>query len=447
MKYRETITFVVVLIVCLINAGTIFADDATRRPVVSQSSMSPSQRVSLGWVEAPDDPGNQLLQIEHLAARQRGLISLSPIQPLRDGFRTLSDKIYETVHLRLGLSFHTVGQYATNNVQGSPRHGAVSDFDILGTWELFNRGTPTQGEVFFKVEGRWKYGPIGPQDIGFVSLATSGGTANSFSPYYPAFLVRDLYYRMGSVEAGWVFRAGKITPDGMLLTNRHINMNTTFLPNSSTGIFTSAYPDSGFGAAGALYFGDKIYIAGLVSDANADRFTFGDPGEGKFYKAAELGFKLFPRTSGASYSKIMVFHTDGTSSGNAINGNTGRPGWGFGGRFSQELSADGKTILIGSYGRSFNKTAVYDQQASVHLLRYQPFGRFSFEDDVIGAAFNWMDSSVAGSRQEYSFDTFYRFPLFPDLDTTFAYQYVIDPAFTRAFDNAHVFSLRMTTSF
>ena len=44
-------------------------------------------------------------------------------------------------------------------------------------------------------------------------------------------------------------------------------------------------------------------------------------------------------------------------------------------------------------------------------------------------------------------EALYRFPLLPDVDTTIAYQAVLDPAFHSVFDCTSVFSLRLTTSF
>jgi hypothetical protein len=68
-------------------------------------------------------------------------------------------------------------------------------------------------------------------------------------------------------------------------------------------------------------------------------------------------------------------------------------------------------------------------------------------DDVVGTAFNWIDSSVEGSRDEYNWETFYRFPLTPDVDATLSYQAVFDPAFETSFDFSSVYSLRLATSF
>jgi len=403
--------------------------------------------ISTGWVEGDQDVPNELKAIDGFGQRRKGVIGVSPIQPLRDAMTAFNDLIYGAINMRLGVSFHTLGQFTTDHISGTPDAGGASDLDVVGTWEIFNRGTPTQGEIFFGVEGRWDYGNIGPQTLGFVSVGTAGGTGNTFSRYDPAFILRNIYYRMGGPEAGWTFRLGKITTDAMLLTNRHISPNATFLSNASTGVFAAGFADSGLGATAAYYFGDQGYIAGVIADANGDRFTFGDISEGDFYKGIELGWKIRPRTDKASYSKLLFWQTDGTSDGSPINANTGRNGWGIATVISQELSADGNTVFVGRYGHSFNRAAIFDNQLGLSFLQYQPFAERSFDDDVIGATFNWIDSSTRGTRQEYSVEAFYRFPFLPDVDTTLAYQAVIDPAATREFDSAHVFSLRITTAF
>ena len=377
---------------------------------------------------------------------QKGLIPFSLVQPFRNGFTNFKDAVYDTTHLKLGLSFHHLFQGASNVVPGTSDAGTATDMDFVGTWELFNRGTPTQGELGFGVEGRWDYRTIGPQNLGFVSLATAGGTANTFSAYNPNFILRNLYYRQGSPEAGWVFRLGKITTDAMLLTNRHITPNTTFLPNAGTGVFAAGFADSGGGIGAARYFNDNLYVGGVIADANGSRFDwFERLNKGDFYKGVEVGLKIAPKTDQASFSKFLLWQTDGTFDGTPINANTGSDGWGFAFVLDHELTADGRVVAVGRYGRSFDGAAIYDQQAGVHLLFYQPTGRF--KNDVIGTAFNWVDSSAPGTRHEYNWETFYRFPLLPDVDATLSYQAVFDPAFTRTLNFSSVFSLRLTTSF
>jgi hypothetical protein len=413
----------------------------------SGASNAVNQRVAPGFGNGYNDPGTVLQRIHIRAKPQKGLIPYSAIQPVRNGFTNFKDAVYDTTHLKLGLSFHHLFQGASDVLPGFDDYGIATDMDFVGTWELFNRGTPTQGEVGFGVEARWEYDTgTGPQNLGFVNMATSGGTANTFSTYNPNFILRNLYYRQGSPEAGWVFRLGKITTDAMLLTNRHITPNTTFLPNAGTGVFAAGFADSGGGIGAARYFNDNFYVGGVIADANGNRFDwFEDLGKGDFYKGVEVGLKIAPKTDQASFSKFLLWHTDGTWDGKPINANTGADGWGFAFVLEQELTADGRVVAVGRYGRSFDGAAIYDQQAGAHLLFYKPTGRF--DNDVIGTAFNWVDSTFAGTRDEYNWETFYRFPLFPDVDATLSYQAVFDPAFTRTFDFSSVYSLRLTTSF
>ena len=419
--------------------GEAFAQGA---PAETTSVAPPG---ATGFGSSRQDPKNILKDIETRATHKIGLIPFSPLQPFRDRFKDFNDSLYRRAGMKLGLSFHHLFQGASNVLPGTADSGTATDTDITGSWELFRRGQPTMGELMFSVEGRWDYDTVGPQDIGFGSVATAGGTANTFSAYDPSFILRNLFYRQGGEEAGWVYRLGKITTDALFLTNRHISPNATFLPNAGTGVFAAGYADSGLGVAGAWYLNDRIYIGGGVADSNGDRFNWGDIGAGQFYKGVELGVKINPLTEKASFSKLLFWHTDGTKDRQPINANTGESGWGFAMVAEQELTYDGRLVLIGRYGRSFEGAAIYDQQAGLHLVYYDPFGRF--KNDAIGTAFNWVDSTFENTRDEYNWETFYRFPLLPDVDTTLSYQAVFDPAFTTDFDFSSVYSLRMTTSF
>jgi hypothetical protein len=83
----------------------------------------------------------------------------------------------------------------------------------------------------------------------------------------------------------------------------------------------------------------------------------------------------------------------------------------------------------------------------VHFLLNEPRIFSRFKSDAIGTAFNWAKLPVPGTRDEYHFEVFYRFPLFPKVDTSFSYQSVFNPALTRDIDHASVFSLRLRTVF
>jgi hypothetical protein len=117
------------------------------------------------------------------------------------------------------------------------------------------------------------------------------------------------------------------------------------------------------------------------------------------------------------------------------------------GKFEQELTADGRAIGILRYGKSFDDSALYEQLASTHFLFYDPPGPSQIQNDLIGAAFTWAKAKASGARNEGNLEVFYRFPIFPHVDTTLSYQSVFNPAFDRDNDHASVYSLRIRTSF
>jgi hypothetical protein len=205
-------------------------------------------------------------------------------------------------------------------------------------------------------------------------------------------------------------------------------------------------PDSGLGWVGGWFINDRVNLAGLVSDANADRFNFGELDEGDLFSAVELQVKVLPLTEKAGYSKVTLWHNDGTKFGNAINGSTGKEGWGVFIKHEQELTCDGRAIAIARWGRSYKESALYEQQAAGHLLLYDPFNSGKFKDDLFagdlfGVAYNWVQPTGV-DRDESNVELFYRFPLFPELDMTLSYQAIINPALDPNNDFGAAFSLR-----
>ena len=259
--------------------------------------------------------------------------------------------------------------------------------------------------------------------------------------------MRNFYWEQGSQKAGWAFRAGKITPDSILATSRHISPVTTFLPNGGTGLFSSGYPDSGLGVVAVGYPSDRFRILGLVSDANANRYDLGDISAGDYYKALELGVKIAPRSKKAGFSKFTVWHNDGTKDGKPINASTGQEGWGMTVKLEHEFTDDGQKVGIFRWGKSEDGTSLYNEQVGLHFLFYNPDALDGLQNDLIGVAANWAEASATGARDEYNAEVFYRFPFFTGLDTTVSYQYVKHPANTREIDHASVFSFRLRAVF
>jgi hypothetical protein len=320
------------------------------------------------------------------------------------------------------------------------------------TWDGFNKGAPNRAEVTMGLEGRWDYSTTDIFTLGANGLGSLGFTANPFNEYVPTFIVRNLFWRQGSREAGWMYRVGKVTPDAMLGTSRHINPLGTFLPIIGTGGFCMALPDSGIGLFAGRFVNDRVNLLGVFTDANANRFTIGDPGAGDFFKALELQVKIAPLTPKAGYTKFTFWHNDGTKDGAAINGSTGLEGWGLYIKHEQELTLDGRAIAICRWGHSYKASALYEEQLGAHLVLYDPFnsGKFQqdlFEADLFGMAYNWVQPNVEGAGDESNVEFFYRFPLFPEADATISYQAVIGPSQAPELDVGSAVSFRLRSTF
>jgi porin len=439
-----------VLLVCILASLTVTvqaAPESVTSSTPQDETIVKSSTQQEGNISKPSEPSALLPQINKRGAQKDSVFVSSPLGSLHESTSKSKEDLYDATGLKLGFALTHLFQAISNSVPNEKKRGMATTSDMVASWDLMNKGKPTIGKLVTHVQARWDWGSTGPEDLGFTSLAGSIGTADTFSKYVPAAILRNMYWRHGSSEAGWVYQVGKITPDGILASSTHLASETTFLPGGGTGPFAIALPDSGLGASVAWFINDRVTLGALVSDANADRFDFGDISEGDLFKAVELHVKLAPKTEKAGYSKITLWHTDGTKDGNLVNASAGPSGWGYYLKHEQELSTDGRAIGILRYGKSYDDSAFYDEQAGVHFLLYDPGFMSRLNNDVIGVALNWASTPFAGSRDEFNAELFYRFPLYPHVDTTFSYQWVKNPALTRELDQASVFSLRFRTTF
>ena len=403
--------------------------------------------ISSGILVNDLDPPNQLEYIKERRTQKASLFRASPLEKSRDRNSRWKDSLHSKTGIQLGISFSTMFQGLSKALPGEDNGGVASTFDFIVGWDLINRGKPNQGKVFFQIEGRWDYGTTGPMDLGPSSIGSLGFTANTYAGYEPTFLpFRNFYWQQGSKEAGWVYRAGRISVDQTFSTSRHISPKTTFAPISGTGPFAIGLSDTGWGISGAWYFSDRVSLIGAVADANGNRQDLGDIAAGDFFSAIELAVKIAPQTSKAGYSRLTLWHTDGTKDGQAINGQTGPEGWGFFLKHEQELSADGRMVGLLRYGQSFKGSAMFEKLAAAHWLLYDPHLIGRVENDLVGVAVNWVNPTN-GARGETNVEAFYRFPFFNMVDTTLSYQAIFNPALDLGIDFVSVYSFRITTSF
>ena len=404
-----------------------------------------------GIANAPEDLANKLEEPEQRRKQRDSLFDYTLFDSGRTAFQESTKSLYEKTSIQLGINSNNLYQHVDDVAPGTDKDGVSSDLDVIARWELTNKGTATMGQIFTHVEGRWDYGTTPPSDIGDQNLRSLIRTADPFNSYTPTFLIRNMYWQQGSRSAGWTYRLGKITSDQTLGTSSHLNPFLTFLPSGSVGS-NAAHPDSGPGAVGIKYFDDaRWYVLGLISDANGDRedMDFGDIDEGDFFKSVELGYKIFPQTDQAGYSKLTIGHTDGATDGKPNNVALGPSGWSVAGKYEQELSADGRMIGILKYGKTYNDSGLFEELASGHFLLYDPDlpGVRKIKNDVVGVSLVWAKAPIPGTREETNLEIFYRLPVFRQLDVSFSYMSFWNVARNPDIDQANVYSVRLRTTF
>jgi hypothetical protein len=395
----------------------------------------------------PEDPSALALEIEHRISQKDSFFKVSPLKPFHDVIDAARKRLYEKTHFKVGATFAHLFQGLSESLPDTDQWGTATTVGIVGTWGLVHWGKPTQGNLFFKVEGRWNYGTTGPQSLGALGLGSLANTGNTYDAYVPAFILRNFYWEQGSEKAGWAYRIGKMSPDAMFGSSRHLTPVTTFLSFAATGAFSMALPDSGLGIAGAWYPTERIRIIGAVTDANGLRFDWGDISEGDFFSAIEFGAILWPKTDKAGYSKLALWHTDGTSDGQPVNGSRGPSGYGFFVLHEHELSQSGNTVLVLKYGYAANDSAYFRHQAGAALMFYAPtLLPGGIDNDLFAISLVWMDPTAA-PRNEVALEIFYRFPLFPGVDTTLHYHGVFHPSLDPDNDYGTAISLRIRWTF
>ena len=150
-------------------------------PAIANAEGSASSNSDAGSAitSDPDDPENAMDGIDERNAQRDSLFGVSPLQSWHDAAQRSKDKIYKASHFKPGLMINHLFQGLSKALPDNDKAGTATNMDIVGTWELTKRGKPNRGNLYFKIQGRWDYGTTGPQNLGFVSLASQIVTANN----------------------------------------------------------------------------------------------------------------------------------------------------------------------------------------------------------------------------------------------------------------------------
>ena len=122
-----------------------------------------------GMTSDPLDPVVELhrIQARRTISETRGsLFRTSPLTPLRGAWLRAEQRLYEATDIKFGTAFNHLFQQLDRSFPGEDTFGMSTNMTLVGTWALFQKGQPNQGEVTLGIDGRWGYGVAFPTDLG-----------------------------------------------------------------------------------------------------------------------------------------------------------------------------------------------------------------------------------------------------------------------------------------
>ena len=149
----------------------------------------------------PTESANLLSSIGERTDQKDSLIPVSPLGTVREGMGEVNEGLYNTFGLKFGMVFTHAFQKVTDALPGQDDVGTATTADFLASWDLIDKGGPYMGQAIAHVQGRWNYGTTGPEALGFNSLGSAIGTADTFDEYLPnTFVLRNLTTRPYSIR-------------------------------------------------------------------------------------------------------------------------------------------------------------------------------------------------------------------------------------------------------
>ncbi|WP_455203732.1 carbohydrate porin [Kaarinaea lacus] len=200
---------------------------------------------------------------------------------------------------------------------------------------------------------------------------------------------------------------------------------------------TIASPNQGLGGAIAAALGEKIYIVGGLSDANADPTkpedhfdTFFDDND--YFKHLELGWVSSFERRYFDNTHITVWQRDSDNFGNP-------DGWG---------AAFSWAKFIGDRMMPFVRAGYSDGGGGALLEKMISggIGIYRKSHDLFGAGLSWGTPSeetfAPGLDDQYTAEIFYRFTFSQNLAITPDLQLIVDPALNPDESSIWIFGLR-----
>lgn len=356
------------------------------------------------------------------------------IQRAFGGYFNWKRQLKEDYGVSFGFQYYLLSQYANTSQGDKDAFGDI--FRFQGSWTAFQRDNGNLGRLEWRLESRSSvFGQQSPSDlsnqIGAAALNTGFGYSSSFNMD-----LAIINWTQGFRGSTTGLAAGRLAFDVYLdampfQTFSRGFLNRAFLVNPTIGT-------TGIGALGAVakgYVTRQIWVGGQFHDANAasGRFDLDTAREGEWLSAVEVGWSPSLAERRNKMVQFTYWHKDarqqaGTSSGN---------GWAV----SAAYRLSDKYFPFLRFGDSNGGAGVAAETA---ISGGVEINRRSDEIWTIGAG--WARPSErthgSGKRDEWVFETSYKFQLGRNFSLTPDLQILINPANSPGQSNVVVLGVR-----
>ena len=216
---------------------------------------------------------------------------------------------------------------------------------------------------------------------------------------------------------------------------RYTSTYYDFLSPAIRSSLTMPIPSTGLGAGVALFPFENTYLTVGATDANGEKNSWGDLGAGELFYAIELGITPGYGTDRAGRYYVNFWRVDARAQKNIPSGQ------GFGLYGEQQF---GQFVPFARYAQGSGANIDVRRSAVLGVGVEQPFGQ---EDNLFGMGLGWGEPTDRKKRDQYVFETFYRFQLTRDTQLTPDLQLIVNPADNPRQDVIAVGGIRLRTLF
>lgn len=372
--------------------------------------------------------------------QQRDFFFRIPIRVLAPWYEW-KKQVNEKTGIQFGINYTSVYLHSTKVVSEEKRDNTSSGIlDLQVGWNLVNRkADKNKGTLFAKFNTRHAYGSFtDPMFHGIFESGYYGLPATGFRDY--SFRTLELNWQQNLVDDKLTIIAGKVDPTNYFNFHGLVVPWQHFLGYGSSLSGTVNWPNQGLGVIAGYKITDNFYAMAGLTDVYGDLFEKGgflDFGqnffEGNFFKVAEVGY--VPSMAERYFKKISVtyWQTDAYTSagGNPVDQGEGvsvSAHWFFAERFAP--------FLRFGFSNGNGENAFYKRDFQIgHGLR-------TYSHDILGASFGWAEPNIPDSKDQMTFEVFYRLNLTQHLEITPDFQWIINPTLNPGEDSLVYLGIR-----